>query len=60
MLLASRRGIFKKLLYTSLGVGAGASLCYPNEARETVDVGLYIAKNKGPQLFKSYTGKAIK
>jgi len=56
MLLASRRGIFKKLLYTSLGVAGGASICYPNEAKESVDIGLYIAKNKGPQLIKSYTG----
>ena len=29
-----RGGLFKRVLYTGLGVGAGAAFCYPDEASE--------------------------
>uniref|UniRef100_A0A170ZIY9 MICOS complex subunit n=1 Tax=Triatoma infestans TaxID=30076 RepID=A0A170ZIY9_TRIIF len=33
-ILALRRGFFRKLLYTSIGAGGMAALCYPREAKE--------------------------
>ena len=33
-----RAGLFKKVLYSGLGAGAGASLCYPDEAKEVGDI----------------------
>ena len=39
LMVGSLRGrIFKKVLYSGLGAGAGASFCYPDEAKEAGDM----------------------
>jgi len=55
-LLASRKGFFKKLLYTSIGFGGATAACYPKESGEMVEISTYIAKKKGPELVKEFTG----
>lgn len=56
LLLATRRGFFRKLLYMSTGLIAASAACYPKQAVEVSQVGVYIAKTKGPELIKQYTG----
>ena len=39
LMVGSLRGrIFKKLLYTGIGTGAGVAFCYPEDAREGADI----------------------
>ena len=39
LMVGSIRGrLFKKVLYSGLGAGAGATFCYPDEAKETGDM----------------------
>lgn len=59
LLLASRKGFFKKILYTSSGIGATVALCYPKQTAELVELSTYIARKKGPELVKEYTGYDI-
>ncbi|ALC45351.1 CG5903 [Drosophila busckii] len=40
-IFAARGGFIKKVVYTSIGAGAVASLCYPRQAEENVRVVLY-------------------
>ncbi|XP_074599609.1 MICOS complex subunit 26/27 [Brevipalpus obovatus] len=55
LLLSARRGIFKKMLYTSAGIGIMSGVCYPKQSSEMLDVAGYIVKNKAPTLVKEYT-----
>ena len=59
LLVASRKGFFKKLFYTSAGLTAATAACYPKEAKELSEIGLFIIKTKGPELIKEYTGISI-
>ncbi|XP_073985180.1 MICOS complex subunit 26/27 isoform X3 [Rhodnius prolixus] len=43
-ILALRRGIFRKLIYTSIGAGGMAALCYPREAKEYSHEALQLLK----------------
>lgn len=54
--LSLRKGIFKKLLYTSIFSGSVAAFCYPSKAKEYSDIACYITKNKIPPAVKEYTG----
>ena len=56
LLLASKRGFFKKLLYTSVGLTAASAACYPKEAKELSQIGYFIVTTKGPEIIKEYTG----
>ncbi|XP_015785134.1 MICOS complex subunit MIC27 [Tetranychus urticae] len=56
LLLASRRGLFKKLLYTTTGAGVMTGVCYPKQSGEMLSVAGYIVKNKGFPLVNEYTG----
>ena len=48
LLIGSLRGrFFKKLTYTTLGLGGGAALCYPQEAREIGNEAYAEAKRYG-------------
>lgn len=40
-IFAARGGFFKKVLYTTIGAGTVASLCYPRQAEENVRIVLY-------------------
>ena len=51
-----RRGFFKRLLYISAGSGALTAACYPKQTNEIVEISSYIARKKGPELVKEYTG----
>ncbi|XP_053203767.1 MICOS complex subunit MIC27-like [Panonychus citri] len=44
LLLASRRGFFKKLLYTSAGVGIATGVCYPKQSEDILDLAGYVVK----------------
>lgn len=44
LVLALRRGRFKKLLYTTAGATAMAALCYPKEAEQYTSEGLKLVK----------------
>ena len=56
LVLALRRGKFKKLLYTTAGATAMAALCYPKEAKQ------YTVGGEGLKLAKQYTvgGEGLK
>lgn len=54
--VARRKGVFKKLFYTSAFGTAMASFCYPNKAKEYTDIVCFITKNKMAPLVKDYTG----
>lgn len=56
LLISSRKGFFKKILYTSIGLGAAAAACYPQQSRELVDLTAYIARRKGPEIIRELTG----
>lgn len=55
--LARRRGVFKKLLYTSVFFGASAAVCYPEEAKAKADLVYLIAQNKLPELLAKFKSK---
>ena len=59
LLLASRRGFFKKILYTSAGLTAASAVCYPQETKELAQIGFFIVSTKGPEIIKEYTGISI-
>ncbi len=59
LLLASRKGVFKKITYTSVGLTAAAAACHPKQTIELTQLGIYILKTKGPEIVKEYTGKRI-
>ncbi|TDG52161.1 hypothetical protein AWZ03_001442 [Drosophila navojoa] len=40
-IFAARGGFFKKVIYTTIGAGTVASLCYPRQAEENVRIVLY-------------------
>ncbi|EDV92565.1 MICOS complex subunit MIC27 [Drosophila grimshawi] len=40
-IFAARGGFFKKILYTTIGAGTVASLCYPHQAEDNVRIVLY-------------------
>lgn len=52
LVVARRRGIFKKLLYTSAFVGGATLACYPREARDKTELAYFIARNRLPALVK--------
>ena len=56
LLIASRKGIVRKVLYTSLGLTAAAAACYPSQSRELVDLSAYIVRRRGPDLIKEFLG----
>ena len=56
MALSMRKGLFKKVLYTSVFAGSVGAFCYPKVAKEYVDIACYITKNKIPPVVKDYTG----
>jgi len=56
LILASRKGFFKKTLYTGAGLGAFAAVLFPQQTQETVQLGAYIAKNKAPEALKEFLG----
>lgn len=56
LLIASRRGFIRKILYTSLGLTAAAAVCYPDQSRELMDLTAYIARRRGPDLIKEIIG----
>lgn len=60
LLIASRKGFFKKILYTSFGLTAATAVCYPKQSRELTELSAFIAKKKGPELIQEYTGFDIK
>jgi hypothetical protein len=54
--LALRRGVFRKLIYGTVGVASTAAICYPQKAHETAQVGFYIAINKLNPIIREQTG----
>lgn len=56
LIISSRRGFIRKLLYTSGGVATMAGICYPKQTRESLEVTGYIIKNKAVPFIKDYTG----
>lgn len=54
--LSFRKGLFKKLIYTTTFSAAVASICYPKLAKEYAEIAGYITKNKVHPIFKEYTG----
>lgn len=56
IVLSSRKGVFKKITYTGLGMLTAAAACYPKEAKEIGQLSFYIIKTYGPHLVKEYTG----
>lgn len=56
LLIASRKGFIRKILYTSIGLTAAAAACYPNQSRELIDLSAYIARRRGPDLIKEILG----
>ena len=50
LVLARRKGIFKKFLYSSLFMSGAALACYPREVREKTELAFFIAKNRLPPL----------
>lgn len=56
LLLASRKGFIRKILYTTLGLSAAAVVCYPEKSRELLDISAYIARRRAPDLIKELTG----
>jgi hypothetical protein len=56
LLIASRRGFIRKILYTSFGLTAAAAVCYPEQSRELFDLTAYIARRRGPDLIKELIG----
>ncbi|XP_055328527.1 MICOS complex subunit MIC27-like [Paramacrobiotus metropolitanus] len=44
-LAAYRRGVFRKLLYTGIGLGAAAAVCYPKASRELASAAYYQTKD---------------
>jgi coproporphyrinogen III oxidase len=59
LLLSARKGFFKKLIYTSGGVGVMVAACYPKQTTEFVELTSFIARKKGPELVKEFTGYDI-
>lgn len=60
LLLASRKGFFKKILYTGFGLTAATAVCYPQQSKELTELSIYIAKKKGPEMIQEYTGYDLK
>ena len=56
LLIASRKGFIRKILYTGIGLTAAAAACYPNQSRELIDLSAYIARRRGPDLIKEFLG----
>ncbi|RWS24805.1 MICOS complex subunit MIC27-like isoform X2 [Leptotrombidium deliense] len=56
LLFSIRKGFFKKVFYTTVGVGTISAVCYPKKSYEMLEVSAYIVRNKGPALIKEYTG----
>lgn len=54
--LAFRGGVFRKLMYGSIGVGSTAALCYPDKAHDIANLGFYVAINKLNPLIREQTG----
>lgn len=50
--LTRRRGIFKRLLLSSIFFTGAAAACYPDDAEQKAQVFWYIAKNKLPEVAK--------
>ncbi|KAI1301522.1 hypothetical protein HDE_03235 [Halotydeus destructor] len=59
MLISARKGFFKKILYTATGVGIMTAACYPKQTTELAEVSTYIARKKGPEILKQYSGLDI-
>lgn len=57
LVLARRRGIFKKILYGSVFASGAALACYPREVREKAELALFIAKDKLPGLVQQQYAK---
>lgn len=56
LLVASRKGFFKKIFFTSLGLTTATAVCYPKQSKELTELSLFIAKKKGPELVQEYFG----
>lgn len=52
--IARRKGIFKKLVLSSLLAGGATTYCYPQDVREKADIIWIMAKNKLPSLKEQY------
>ncbi|KAG0430713.1 hypothetical protein HPB47_022436, partial [Ixodes persulcatus] len=55
--LVARGGIFKKLIFASMGAGAAAAACYPKEAKEFSQNYLVVARNQVTAGVKQTTGE---
>ena len=57
LMIGSLRGRFlKKILYTGIGAGAGAGICYPDEAREIAEIGVEEGKRNVMIAYNFVTG----
>lgn len=56
LVLGARGGIFKKLIFASMGAGAAAAACYPKEAKEFSQNYLVVARNQVTAGVKQTTG----
>ena len=58
--LTIRRGLLRKLIYSTVGIVTTAAICYPEKAKENANVGFYIAINKLNPIIQEYTGVDVK
>ncbi|XP_050026549.2 MICOS complex subunit MIC27 isoform X1 [Dermacentor andersoni] len=56
IVLGARGGIFKKLIYGSVGATAAAAACYPKEARKFSQDYLVVARDQAAAAVKQVTG----
>jgi len=56
LIIASRKGFIRKILYTGFGLTAAAAACYPQQSRELFDISTFIARRRGPEFIKDITG----
>lgn len=57
--MARRRGIIKKVLFSSMLAGVAAGVSYPRETKETLCIGWLMAKNKLPSLVQEQYGNLV-
>merc|ERR1719158_1476027 len=56
LLLGLRGRLVKRVVYTGLGAGLGAAVCYPDQARETLDTVETESKNLANAAYSMVTG----
>ena len=57
--MARRRGIIKKILFSSTLAGMAAGVCYPKETKETLCIAWLMAKNNLPSLVQQQYGNLV-